>query len=166
MLESWQQAALDDATIAAQYVQRQHPEYPVALAPVSIAQFIIESDWGARHMDSANNYFGIKAKVDQPFTTRGTREFIGGRWVTVDAKFARFDSMQECFEAHAKLICEGTWHETGTLIYAAALSHPTDPVAFAHALTGLYATDPHYGDKLVKVMQENQLITPEGESNV
>lgn len=157
-LSLWQQQSLADAKAAAASVQANHPDYPPALAPVSIAQFILESDWGARAMADAHNYFGIKARNGQPFISRTTREFIGGRWTTVTARFAIFSSMESCFEAHAALLCEGRWHENGALIYADALSHPTDAEAFAHALTGVYATDPNYGAKLVAIMRENELL--------
>ena len=46
----------------------------------------------------------------------------------------------------------------GPLLYAAALAHPTDPIAFGHALTGLYATDPEYGAKLERVMRSRGLL--------
>lgn len=142
---------------------------PPALAPVTVAQFILESDWGRAHMGVANNYFGIKASDTpnplQPVVTRQTREFIGGRWTTVFSKFKAYDSMAACFQDHARLICEGAWKHgdrAGTLIYADALSHPDDPIAFAHALTGVYATDPDYGAKLEQVMRENDLLTEFG----
>lgn len=171
-LESWKQNALNAAIEAAKKVQEEHPTYPRALAPVSVAQFILESDWGTKSMAEANNYFGIKARDDEPYITRITREFIGGRWTTVHARFRRFSSMAECFEAHAQLICErrykttSTTHQAGDLIYAEALKHPDDPKAFAQALQGVYATDPEYGTKLIDLMYARDLITPEGASNV
>jgi flagellum-specific peptidoglycan hydrolase FlgJ len=64
--------------------------------------------------------------------------------------------MAECFADHARLLCTRRWPD-GRLIYAAALAHPTDPVAFARALTGVYATDPAYGDKLVAIMRDRGL---------
>lgn len=165
-LEFWQRDGLNAAIAAARAVQENHPDYPSALAPVSVAQFILESDWGRKHLDDGNNYFGIKAKEGEPFVTRQTREFIAGRYTTVTAKFARYASMESCFEAHADLIVNGTWRETGSPIYSAALAHPDDPEAFAKSLTGVYATDPEYGAKLVALMRDNSLITEDGSSNV
>ena len=47
---------------------------------------------------------------------------------------------------------------SGQKIYASALAHPNDPIAFARALTGVYATDPQYGDKLIAIMRDRGLL--------
>ena len=64
----------------------------------------------------------------------------------------------ELFEEHAKLVCTRRWAKLGTKIYAKALQHPNDPIAFAHALTGVYATDPDYGKKLERIMKAYGLL--------
>src|SRR5690606_16772933 len=101
------------------------------------------------------NYFGIKARDGEPFVELPTFEVIGGKTVRVMAKFRAYNTMDECFADHARL-----FHRTrgGRPIYAHALAHPTDPIAFAHALTGVYATDPQYGAKLERVMRDRGLL--------
>src|SRR3984893_11508926 len=41
--------------------------------------------------------------------------------------------------------------------YTQAMADPQDPNAFAAALTGVYATDPDYGSKLIDLMQRDDL---------
>jgi flagellum-specific peptidoglycan hydrolase FlgJ len=167
-LASWQQTALDEAIAAALAVETTRAQnglvVPKALAPVSVAQFILESNWGHNHLGAANNYFGIKARDGEPFASRSTREFIAGRWTTVEARFRAFGSMQECFEAHAELLCDRELLDGSGKIYAAALSSPDDALAFAQALQGVYATDPEYAGKLIAIMRENDLIDATGAS--
>jgi flagellum-specific peptidoglycan hydrolase FlgJ len=132
------------------------PNYPPALTPVTVAQFLLESNWGQHSIGDANNFFGIKARPGEPFVTRDTTEFVSGKPVTVAQQFRKYDSMAESFADHARLICDRV--SGGQKIYAAALSHPSDPIAFAQALTGVYATDPKYGDKLVAIMRDRGLL--------
>jgi len=155
-LEDWKRAALQRACDAAEAAAALVTDYPPALTPVTVAQFLLESDWGRRGIGGANNYFGIKARPGEPSVTVETTEFVNGKPVTIQQQFRAYDSMAESFADHARLICERT--SNGQKIYAAALSHPADPIAFAHALTGVYATDPKYGDKLEAIMRDRGLL--------
>jgi flagellum-specific peptidoglycan hydrolase FlgJ len=156
-LEDWKRAALQRACDAAEAAAPLVTQYPPALSPVTVAQFLLESDWGRRGMGDANNYFGIKARTGEPFVTVETTEYVNGAAVKVEQQFRKYDSMADSFADHARLICERTTG-SGQKIYASALSHPSDPVAFAQALTGVYATDPNYGDKLVAIMRDRGLF--------
>jgi flagellum-specific peptidoglycan hydrolase FlgJ len=156
-LDAWKQRALQAAVDAAEACAGCVADYPPALTPVTVAQFLLESDWGRAGMGEANNYFGIKARDGEPFVVRTTREVINGKTVTVEARFRKYDSMADCFADHARLICERR-RPNGRRIYDAALQHPDDPVAFARALASVYATDPHYGDKLVAIMSDRGLL--------
>ncbi len=120
-------------------------------AEVTIAQWKLESGGGKRMPVGSNNPFGIKAKAGQPFVESETKEFIDGEMQTVKQKFAKFDSLEDAFDAHAKLLATGA-------AYADARKQKGDPQAFADALTGTYATDPQYGQKLKSLM--NQGIKP------
>lgn len=119
-------------------------------ASVSLAQWCLESNYGKAMPPGSNNPFGIKAAAGQPYVTTRTHEYIHGRYVAVDAKFAKFASLNAAFLAHAQLLA--THHA-----YSLAMSHTNDPDAFADALTGVYATDPHYGAKLVMIMHTHDL---------
>jgi len=156
-LEDWKRSALQQACDAAEAAAPQVDDYPPALSPVTVAQFLLESDWGRRGMGDANNYFGIKARPGEPSITLMTTEYVGGQPQKVPQVFRKYDSMADSFADHARLICERT-RDDGQKIYAAALSHADDPIAFAQALTGVYATDPKYGDKLVAIMRDRGLF--------
>src|ERR1019366_1607542 len=81
-----------------------------------------------------------------------TTENINGENQRIKAKFAKYDSIEEAFDAHAKLLATGK-------AYAEARKHEDDPEAFADSLTGKYATDPQYGEKLKKLMTPQASIT-------
>lgn len=119
-------------------------------ASLALAQWALESGWGKKDM-GAHNYFGMKyvPTRHKGFVERDTKEHFG-QWTTIKAKFAKFASAEECFDDYGKLV--GT-HK----IYKKVQALKPDPNAMAHALTGLYATDPQYGSKLVSIMKSNDL---------
>lgn len=114
-------------------------------ASISLAQFGLESGWGAHMPHGSNNPFGIKALLGQRLVTVPTREFVHGRYVTIQAPFRVFTNLAEAFDAHAKLLAEKG-------AYAHARSLLPDVEAFSNALTGVYATDPHYGESLITII--------------
>lgn len=116
-------------------------------AAVTLAQYQLESGNGAHMPAGSNNPFGIKAKAGQPYVEAMTTEVINGKSERVMQRFAKFDSLQDAFEAHAKLLATGG-------AYANARKHADDPNAYADALTGKYATDPQYGAKLRAIIAQ------------
>jgi peptidoglycan hydrolase-like protein with peptidoglycan-binding domain len=140
---------LSSEVIAA--AQTSHLKWGVP-ASVSLAQFILESNWG-RSMPggpSSNNPFGIKARAGEPSVAAQTHEVEHGATITIVARFRRFSSLTEAFDAHGALLARGK-------PYALAMMHKDDPDRFADALTGHYATDPMYGSKLKDLMRRNNL---------
>jgi hypothetical protein len=119
-------------------------------ASVTLAQWALESAWGTRMPAHSNNPFGIKAAAGQPFVEATTREVLHGQPVTVRARFRRFDSMADAFDQHGRLLAT---HGP----YAHAMTLRDQPDAFADALTGVYATDPHYGAVLKSIMRAHNL---------
>ena len=119
-------------------------------ASITLAQWIVESAWGAAMPTDSNNPFGIKALEGQPAVESETREVIDGKVVTITARFRRFASMSEAFDLHGKLLSTGS-------PYRAAMEVVKDPERFADALTGVYATDPQYGTTLKWVMENYRL---------
>jgi mannosyl-glycoprotein endo-beta-N-acetylglucosaminidase len=117
---------------------------------ITLAQWIVESAWGAAMPPDSNNPFGIKALEGQPAVESETREVIDGKVVTMVARFRRFASMSEAFDLHGKLLARGS-------PYRAAMEVVKDPDRFADALTGVYATDPQYGTTLKWVMDNYRL---------
>jgi flagellum-specific peptidoglycan hydrolase FlgJ len=119
-------------------------------ASVTLAQWALESDWGKAMPEGSNNPFGIKARASDPFVEAQTREVIDGQDVTIVAKFRRFASLNEAFGQHGRLLATA-----GAYFYARTLAG--NPDAFADALTGVYATDPNYGESLKKMMKTYDL---------
>jgi flagellum-specific peptidoglycan hydrolase FlgJ len=120
-------------------------------ASVTLAQWVVESAWGAAMPPNSNNPFGIKADADQPAVESPTREVVDGNSVTVTARFRKFDSLSEAFDQHGKLLATAAAYKT-------AMTQAQDPDAFADALTGVYATDPQYGFTLKWVIHNYDFI--------
>jgi len=120
----------------------------------TIAQAAVESDWDGSGLSQQDfNFFGIKALGGWrgAVQTWPTREFLQGHSVTVDAPFRKYQSMEEGFEDHARFFIENER-------YREAMTHKDDSIAFARAVQAAgYATDPHYADAIVAVINEHQL---------
>jgi hypothetical protein len=134
--------------IEAAIASRQHWNVP---ASVTLAQWAVESAWGAATPPDSNNPFGIKAVGQEPAVESPTREVINGESVTIIARFRRFASVAEAFDLHGRLLATGSY-------YVSAMKQKDNPEAFADALTGVYATDPNYGMTLKWVMHTYGLI--------
>ncbi len=119
-------------------------------ASVTIAQWALESAWGTHMPPGSNNPFGIKASPGDPYVTCYTREVINGHSVMEAQRFRKFATIADAFDDHGRLIATYP-------AYAHVMLLAGDPDAFARALTGVYATDPRYGETLVEIMGENDL---------
>lgn len=119
-------------------------------AAVTMAQWALESGNGAHMPAGSNNPFGIKARAGQPYVEAMTTESINGQNVRVMQRFAKFDSIADAFDAHAKLLATGS-------AYGKARAAGNDPNRYADALTGTYATDPNYGKKLRDIIAQQSL---------
>jgi hypothetical protein len=119
-------------------------------AAVTLAQWAIESAWGAAMPPGSNNPFGIKAVADQPAVESQTNEVVNGETVTITAKFRAFPTIAAAFDEHGRLLATNP-------VYSPAMQQKQNPDAFAEALNGVYATDPDYAQKLKWVMQNFDL---------
>ncbi len=118
-----------------------------------IGQAAHESGWGKHEIKNkdgtpSHNLFGIKAgsnwtgKVAEVTTT----EYIGGVARRVTAKFRSYDSYEEAFRDHAKLL-------TSSPRYSNVVAQASTAQSYAKSLQKAgYATDPAYADKLTKVI--------------
>lgn len=124
-------------------------------ASVSLAQFALESGYG-KHDLGANNFFGIKYGKNvrcDGFVEKQTKEFINGKYITITAKFAKFNSVEGAFLEHARFIAK---HPQ----LSRAMEFKANPEKFVCALqegTIKYATDPQYVEKLVSIMKSQKL---------
>ncbi len=120
-------------------------------ASVTLAQWALESGWGAHLPAGSCNPFGIKARTGDPSVTVPTREVVNGQSITIHAAFRKFDSIAEAFDDHGQLLATAG-------AYASARACIPDAAAFANALTGHYATDPNYGALLNAIMRGSNLF--------
>jgi len=137
-------AVPDDIVVAAKGAQA---KYKVP-ASVSIAQWILESGWGAH--SPGNNCFGIKRLPGYNIQTLMTTEFYGGAYHKVPQVFAAFPSIAAAFEVHAKLLAQSH-------TYAPAMAALPDLGAFVQRMAAHYATDPAYGMKILNLIKSNNL---------
>jgi flagellum-specific peptidoglycan hydrolase FlgJ len=146
-------AAVADGAIAAQR------RYGVPAA-VTIAQAIDESAWGQSSLASRDhNLFGIKGIGPAGSDRMPTQEYVNGEPVTVTSSFRVYRNVAESIDDHGRLLATSGY-------YQRAMSYRENPNAFAAALTGVYATDPQYGTKIISLMAEYDLYqfdaTPAG----
>lgn len=121
-------------------------------AHLILGQAALESGWGRheiRNADGSNshNLFGIKAAADWngKVAETTTTEFHNGVASKQVERFRAYSSYTEAFRDYAALL-----HENPR--YADVLGQ-TDSKSFAQALQQSgYATDPHYADKLMRVI--------------
>ncbi|WP_091384323.1 glucosaminidase domain-containing protein [Actinokineospora alba] len=126
-------------------------------ASVTAAQSIVESGWGRSPLATkARNYFGYKCKapgvpgpiavgcVEHPTTecTPDCHPAVG--------EFRVYASMTDSFRDYGR-------HLSTSPYYAAALPLAADPDAFITEVAKRYATDPHYAEKVIRVMRTHDL---------
>jgi flagellum-specific peptidoglycan hydrolase FlgJ len=109
-------------------------------APLLIAQWALESQWGAKPAGHAN-YFGIK-KADRhtKCCTVTTREVVNGQSVVENLEFADYDSLADSCQDYAWLITHGAPYRASWARYKMG----SDLKALIASVAGTYATDPSY----------------------
>ena len=109
-------------------------------ARLLIAQWAIESEWGAKPAGAAN-YFGIKkANRHEKCCTVTTHEVVAGKRIEQKLQFADYDSMEASCRDYAWLITHGAPYAVAWANYQRA----RDLSALIAAVAGTYATDPNY----------------------
>src|SRR5205085_9312705 len=101
-------------------------------ASVTVAQAILESDWGrSRLTRQGNNLFGIKALGGAVgpagVVTLATWEHVGGSDVVVQAPFRAYYTLEQSIDDHGRFF-------TSNKRYGGALSVASDARAFARAI--------------------------------
>ncbi|WP_446902993.1 glucosaminidase domain-containing protein [Burkholderia sp. YIM B11467] len=118
---------------------------------VTFAQWALESGFGSSGLSKrSNNPFSIQAGKGQDFVWGLDHRADGTPY---QAKFRRFKTLEDAFDAHAQLLVKGKPYANARKVMGNAFS-------FADALTGVYAEDRNYGTKLKKIMS-NALQNPE-----
>lgn len=135
----------------APYAQQLQRQYGV-LASITLAQAAHESDWnGSQLSQKYHNFYGIKAASGQKSILLPTKEFIKGRWVTINAPFKVYDNVQGSMLDHALLLVRGTSENHQR--YQQVIRAKNYVVAADALYQAGYATDPGYAQKLIKIIE-------------
>lgn len=71
-------------------------------APVRVAQAILETGCRKHTVGEAKNLFGIKGRGAASSVRALTQERLDGKWMPVDADFAKYNSFEESITEHAR----------------------------------------------------------------
>jgi flagellum-specific peptidoglycan hydrolase FlgJ len=120
-------------------------------AGITVAQAVLESAWGQSRLSrEGSNYFGIKAHGKHAVIEMATTEVRNGVEEKMVAKFARYESMTDCFADRDRLICSSA-------VYCSAHASASDPERFVRELGKHWATDPDYAEKVLVIYRANAL---------
>jgi hypothetical protein len=151
-VDATQQAFLDAAGGAA----REQAALTHVPASVTVAQAILESNWGRSALaQNANNFFGMKATGtlgNDGVVWMPTSEYnaAGALYTTVSA-FRAYKSLADSTADHDQLLANASR-------YASAMHVAGDPRQFATLIAqDGYATDPQYASKLIDLMDRYNL---------
>jgi hypothetical protein len=147
--KTWSQAGKQDVSSTAtpnswqgvlNAAQKAGARYPELVA----AQWALESAHGTI-TSGKNNFFGIKGSG----TKCQTQEVINGKTITIEDEFMDFLSIDEC----VKYLVD-RWHRDFKNFRG--VNNAADRNSAAHMLVAEgYATDPHYAEKLIVLMNQN-----------
>lgn len=121
-----------------------------------IAAAALESGMGTSQLASKyNNFFGRKPEK----TWKGksivlpTKEFIQGKWVTINQPFKWYDSPEQGFKDYVRLL-------TLSKRYAKVPLQKTAADQFKEIQAAGYATDPKYSNKLTDLLDDLKKFFP------
>jgi hypothetical protein len=111
------------------------------------AQWALESGFG-KHVSGEHNYFGLKGTG----TSRNTKEYVNGRWITILDSFLDFPDLETCV-----FYLVERWYKDYN-VYKGCNNAATREDAARWLIKEGYATDPAYADKLIKLMNEQDPV--------
>ena len=124
-------------------------------ASITLGQIILESSGrfagGLSGLAAqAKNLFGVKGTGNAGSVLLPTSEVYNGKVTTVQAQFKKYNSYYDSLVDHARVLSLPR--------YQTHLASATTVNEFAHGIkAGGYATDPQYAEKLLGVIQSNNL---------
>lgn len=131
----------------------------IGVAPeVIVSQAALETGWGKhiladKHNGSSFNLFNIKAdnSWQGEHTEKTVLEFRDGKPITEKSQFRAYADYQQSFDDYVAFL------QTQPR-YQQALQHTDDPQQFIEQIHDAgYATDPHYADKVKRIMSGETL---------
>ncbi|EAG8018472.1 GW domain-containing glycosaminoglycan-binding protein [Listeria monocytogenes] len=149
---SKEQNFLNELSPRAQELQEKHG----ILTSITLAQAILESDWGQSGLaQKGNNLFGVKGKSPQPMVTMTTKEFVDGKWIEINANFRKYKDWNESLDSHAELFLNGTsWNKDK---YNGVIAADDYKKAAQELQSAGYATDSDYAEKLINIIEKYDL---------
>ncbi|MGM8009100.1 glucosaminidase domain-containing protein [Listeria monocytogenes] len=149
---SKEQNFLNELSPRAHEIQEKHG----ILTSITLAQAILESDWGQSGLaQKGNNLFGVKGKSPQPMVTMTTKEFVDGKWIEINANFRKYKDWNESLDSHAELFLNGTsWNKDK---YNGVIAADDYKKAAQELQSAGYATDPDYAEKLINIIEKYDL---------
>ena len=125
------------------------------LTSITIAQAALETGWGkflpVDKYDGREslNLFGIKGVGPTGSVICDTLEFRGGKMVNVEDKFRAYNSWEESIADHSAVLL--------TSLYKPVRNTNDWRTAAMYLQSCGYATDPHYSNKLIQIIDQYQL---------
>lgn len=139
-------------------------------ASVMIAQAALESGWGNSTLSQAPNYnlFGIKGEYNGNTVVKDTLEDDGsGNYYGIKDGFRKYDNYGQSLTDYASLLTgdddPNNWRYN--FYYGTRVSSTNSYEDATKYLTGRYATDTRYGDKLNRIITQNNLTRYDITSN-
>ena len=137
------------------------------LPSITIAQAILESSWGTSELSTkANNLFGMKKSLsgnnwgsewDGKIYAVKTKEEENGNIIEILADFRSYNSIAESVKDHNKYLANG---KNGIkLRYNGMIGAKDYKTAAQLLVSGGYATDSKYADKLCNIIEKYNLDT-------
>ena len=124
-------------------------------ARMLIAQWAIESRWGARPVGNFN-VFGMKrAKRHTQFCCVETREVIEGKEVKRVCEFADYESLDAACRDYAWLITRGAPYRAAWKQY----QRTGDVAQLIESVARVYATDPNYARLVNQIAGQTNITT-------
>lgn len=123
-------------------------------ASVTLAQAALESGW-AKSPIGGYNIFGIKGSGPAGTVRVPTKEYLKGKWVTINDNFAKYNNFYEAVMKHGQVF-QGNYkgYKNGLDVYAKT----KNDYAFIDAVANTYATDPQYKQSIKQIMKDFDLV--------
>lgn len=128
------------------------------LASLTAAQAYIESGAGGSKLSQEhNNLFGMKGTYKGQSVMMNTKEFVGGKYITVKAAFRKYPSWSASIQDHSDLFLRLDRYKNlrGELDYKAACEKVQKDG---------YATSPTYSQVLIKTIEQFNLQSWDAEA--
>lgn len=134
------------------------PKTANILPSITIAQAILESDWGRSELaKKAYNFFGIKASKEwsgKVYTKSTWEQRPDGVKYEIKADFRKYRSISESITDHDNFFVSTDWRKKNYKRVLEAVNYKEQ--AMALRACG-YATDLNYNDKLIRLIEEHKL---------